>query len=84
MQQYHIHHSVDRIKMFTPEVNQKREYVGFVEAESLDDAFHKSQNLDRDINWNPTNPKRSTSVGDIIQDNEGFYLVEDVGFRKLQ
>jgi hypothetical protein len=75
---------VDPVKMFTDEIDQKREYVGFVEAESLDDAFYKSQNLDEDINWNPTNPKRSTSVGDIIQDSKGFHLVEGVGFRKLE
>ena len=78
MAQYHIFHSVGP-RMFSETVKQPREYVGFVEASSLEDAFAKSQNGDNP--WNPYQPCRSTSVGDVIQDNSGFYMVLGLGFR---
>jgi hypothetical protein len=82
MQQYHIHHSTEIGLRFTEEEVQPRIYVGFVEAESVADAFKKTQNLG-ESNWNPNNPQRSTSVGDVIQSNDGFFLVKGVGFKHL-
>ena len=42
-----------------------------------------SQNQDDGDIWNATNPCRSTSVGDVIQSDEGFYMVCGIGFRLL-
>jgi hypothetical protein len=78
--QYHIFQSVGP-RRFTETDVQPREYAGFVEATSLEDAYAKSQNVDCD--WNPHQPCRSTSVGDVIQDDTGFYMVLDKGFRHL-
>ena len=79
MKQFHIHHSKSLLPL---EIDiQPREYAGFVEAESLDEAYSKSQNFSGP--WNPTNPCRSTSVGDIIQDDDKFYMVCGIGFKLL-
>ena len=78
--QYHIFHAVGPRK-FTETSYQPREYAGFVEASSLEDAYTKSQNDENP--WNPHNPCRSTSVGDVIQDDSGFYMVLGMGFRHL-
>lgn len=79
--QYHIFHSVGPSK-FTETDSQPREYAGFVEAISLEDAYVKSQNDEN--SWNPYNPCRSTSVGDVIQDDSGFHMVLSSGFRQLE
>lgn len=84
MPQYHIYHATSS-KRFTEERVQPRSYVGFVETNTLYDAFVKSQNFDE--HWNPTNPCRSTSVGDVIQgegpEGEGFYMVKGLGYELL-
>jgi len=77
--QFHIHHATGPLK-FTETKSQPRKYVGFVNATSLDEAFKKSQNLDEE--WNPG--VRSTSVGDVIQDDDKFYLVKGIGFEELK
>lgn len=77
--QYHIHQS--NPPHFTEDVHQYRDYVGFVEANSVEEAFRLSQNGEK--SWNATNPCRSTSVGDIIQAPDGFYMVKGIGFQKL-
>jgi len=84
MRQFHIHHSTGKDR-FTEVKEQPREYAGYVEADSLQDAFIKSQNcLDGSlVDWNKTNPCRSTSVGDVIQDGDDFYLVKNFGFEPL-
>ena len=77
---YHIHHSTGEHRFEEVEI-QPRENAGFVEAESLQEAFVKSQN---DINpWNEVHPCRSTSVGDIIQEHDKFYMVCGIGFKLL-
>lgn len=81
MKQYHIYHATGANK-FNPVEDQPRSYVGFVQAESVEDAFMKSQNLEGD--WNTVNPCRSTSVGDIILDNDDFYMVLGSGFKLLE
>lgn len=83
MNQFHIYHSTEVGKRFTETENQKRVYVGFIEANSLEEAFLKSQNGILMETWNILNPCRSTSVGDVIQDDLGFYMVCNMGFKKL-
>lgn len=79
MKQYHIFHATEN--KFDETEKQNREYVGMINANSLEDAFNKTQNVD-DV-WNSTNPCRSTSVGDVIQDDEGFHMVCARGFKTL-
>ena len=80
MQQFHIFHSTGSNK-FQEVEKQPREYVGFVYANSIEHAFRLSQN-DENV-WNTANPCRSTSVGDVIQSDEGFYMVCGIGFKLL-
>lgn len=77
--QYHIFHSTGENKFKEIEV-QPREYAGFVEADSLEKAFEYAQN--DHVDW-AMNEVRSTSVGDVIQSDEGFYMVCGLGFKLL-
>lgn len=79
MKQYYIFHAV--MPSFTEEPVQERKYVGSVCAESLEDAYQKSQNFDR--HWNKYAPCRSTSVGDVIQEDDVDYVVAGVGFNAI-
>lgn len=79
MKQYYIFHAV--LPSFDEEVEQERKYVGSVCAESLEQAYQKSQNLDR--HWNKYAPCRSTSVGDVIQEDDVDYLVAGIGFKAI-
>lgn len=80
MAQYHIYHSYGPNAFQEVDV-QPRKYAGFVEATSLDYAYYLSQNFDEP--WNPTNPCRSTSVGDVIQSDDGFFMVCSFGFKQV-
>ena len=90
MTQFHIYHSTGKDK-FQEVENQPRQYVGFVEADSIEEAFQRSQNggkynstnVSEALPWNLNNPCRSTSVGDVIQSDEGFYMVCGIGFKLL-
>ncbi len=83
MSQYHIYHSIESGKRFKEIEVQPREYAGFVEAQSLEEAFKLSQNdFNESGDWS-NNAKRSISVGDVIQADEGFYMVCGVGFKLL-
>lgn len=78
---YHIFLSVDNSKLFTEEEFQLRKYAATVIAKDLEDAFKKAQN-----DFNPDyakNNQRSCSIGDLIQDNEGFYMVCASGFKLI-
>lgn len=77
---YHIHHSTG-INKFEEVEKQPREYAGFVQATSIQQAFELSQNADEP--WNTFYPCRSTSVGDVIQDGDKFFMVCGTGFREL-
>lgn len=79
MKEYHILHAV--LPSYTDEPQQERKHVGSVVAASLEEAFIKSQNLER--HWNKHKPCRSTSVGDVIQDGDVDYVVSGVGFNIL-
>lgn len=80
MKQYLIFHATGKDR-FQEIEDQPREYVGFVEANSLEMAYQKSQN--HEWPWNTTNPCRSTSVGDVIALNDEYYMVSSIGFKKL-
>lgn len=80
IRQFHIHHAKSLLPF--PQEIQPREYVGFVHSGSLEGAFKASQNWDKP--WNESQPCRSTSVGDIIQDGADFYMVDNFGFKKLE
>ena len=79
-QQYHIYHSTG-VNKFEEVEEQPREYAGLVYANSLEECFTLAQNLDKV--WNPVMPCRSTSVGDVIQADDGFYMVCGTGFKLL-
>jgi hypothetical protein len=78
MAQYHIYqsHSVS----FSEAEFQPRSYSGFVEADSLEKAFEYAQN--DHVDW-AMNEVRSTSVGDVIQSDDGLYMVCNIGFKLL-
>jgi hypothetical protein len=77
--QYHIFHSTGS-NAFEEVEKQPRRYVGFVTANSLDEAFFLSQTDNSD--W-AMNEVRSTSVGDVIQQDDQFFMVCGTGFREL-
>lgn len=57
--------------------------AGTVDAENLDDAYTKTQNLEN--LWNPGKPCRSVSVGDVLMERGGnAYRVQAFGFSKIQ
>lgn len=78
--QFHIYHSTGINKFEEVEV-QQREYAGFVIASSIQQAFELSQNVVE--SWNTVYPCRSTSVGDVIQDDDKFFMVCGTGFKEL-
>lgn len=84
MKKYFILHPLDGLlNNDCSSLTHSFEKIAEIEANSLDDAYYKSQN-DININYRMLN-KRSTSVGDIIVDCEVgiIYMVEDVGFSIL-
>jgi hypothetical protein len=92
VKKFNIYHSFG-INKFEEVENQERIYVGDVEANTLEEAFQRSQNggiyntpnswSSEALPWNLTDPCRSTSVGDVIKSDEGFYMVCGMGFRLL-
>jgi hypothetical protein len=80
MNKYHIHHCTN--PSFEEVVKQPRKYAGIVEAESIEEAFELSQNIDK--SWNIAHPCRSTSVGDVIQNGDKLFIVCNVGFKELK
>lgn len=61
---------------------QNGEYfeAGQVDTDNLEQAYYLSQNLcARPKGWEG----RSTSVGDIIENNDGTYIVDRAGFLKI-
>jgi len=79
MKQYHIFHATSPLR-FTETQIQPREYVGFVQADSIEKAFEYAQN--DHVDW-AMNEVRSTSVGDVIQDGDKFFMVCGTGFKEL-
>jgi hypothetical protein len=77
--QYHIFHSTGP-DAFEEVEKQPRQYAGFVTANSLEEAFFLSNNDNSD--W-AMNGVRSTSVGDVIQQDDKFFMVCGTGFKEL-
>jgi len=78
VRQFHIYHATGP-DAFTPVEVQPRKYDGSVYAQSLHHAFNLAQ---KDEDWGYTG-SRSTCVGDVIQDNDKFYMVTGSGFELL-
>lgn len=83
MRTYNIYHCT--IPTFNEDVDQLRDYEGSIRAKSLEDAYIKSQNLTEE-GWNPEMESRSTSVGDLIEDEESgeLFMVMNFGFKLLE
>jgi len=77
---YHIFLSVETDKMFTEEEYQVRRYAATVIASDLEDAFRQAQQENPDY---AEKRVRSCAVGDLIQDQEGFYMVCASGFKLI-
>lgn len=83
VRQFHIFHSIQPGVMFTETEIQPREYASFVVAHNLEEAFKLSQN-EFNKDWSTEHkPLRSTSVGDVIQDGDKFFMVCSTGFKEL-
>jgi len=82
MRTFNIFHCVN--PSFNEDFDQLRDFEGTIEAESLEDAYIKSQNLD-EYGWNGAVESRSTSVGDLIQDveSEEVFMVMGFGFKSM-
>lgn len=74
-----LHHIIGALPA-APTGHEPKKYAGFVSATSVEEAFKASQHIDGS-EWDPG--ERSTSVGDIIQDDDKFWLVEGTGFKYL-
>jgi hypothetical protein len=61
---------------------QNGEYneAGQLETDNLDQAYHDSQNL---VSAWGDGKQRSTSVGDILETDDGVYIVAKEGFDKI-
>lgn len=75
---YHIYHAINKKYMFTETEKQPRKYVGYVIATDLTEAYRLAQ-FDSDQRQGV----RATSVGDLIQDNYGFYMVATNEFKLI-
>ncbi len=78
---FHIFHTVDKKTSFEEVEHQPRKYIGSVLAKDIDHAYKMAQN-----DFNPEYEKfkvRSTSVGDLIQDDYGYYMVCNQGFKLI-
>ncbi len=80
MKRYFIFHATEPGLMFTETENQPRRYAGYVDANSLDQAFAYAQNHNSD--W-AKNQERSTSIGDVIHCEGTNYLVCGRGFKQI-
>jgi hypothetical protein len=74
-----IYHVTD--PEFVSLARQPRELVATIEASDLEDAYVKTQNLKE--YWNKENPCRSTSIGDVIEIDDKYYMVKSIGFEDI-
>ena len=81
MGEYKIYHAITMAHQLAVDSLQPRNHVGNVEADSLDDAYEKSNNIIEQ--WAPG--QRSTSIGDVIEDVKAgtYHLVISIGFRQI-
>jgi len=80
MRQFKIYHATGTNR-FQEVEKQPRVLAGTIEADSLQGAFVKTQNFNE--SWNKENPCRSTSVGDVIESDEGYFMVCGLGFKPV-
>ena len=83
MKKYHIYHPVKG--MLNPGCSRNLymfDIVAVIEAESLEDAFRRAQN-DHSTSKYYEYKKRSTSVGDIISEDDNYYMVMSQGFEQV-
>ena len=79
---YKILHPVDgKLNTQCDLASFQYEVIVEIEADSLRDAFYRSQNDFSDEY--ALMGIRSTSVGDIIQHNKTFYMVNGIGFSEI-
>ena len=81
MKQFHIFHATGPNRFQEVQV-QPRSYAGFVNASFIEEAFELSQNGHPSGEWESYDT-RSTSVGDVIQDDDKFFMVCGTGFVEL-
>ena len=79
MKIYNIYHPIDgKLNTQCKYYTYMYECIGFVEANSIVDAFRLAQN---DFNEEYASlGHRSTSVGDIMTDGDNHYMVKGTGF----
>jgi hypothetical protein len=77
-QMFHIFHAYNPLFQFTEKEKQPRKYVGYVLADNLNDAVNQAQNSN--VHYSTYN-QRDTTVGDLIQDHYGFYMICSVGLK---
>lgn len=90
-----VYHNTDQATLFQPEPvlwkerNKFYQLVALVEADSLDEVYALTNHIDHDWRENalvktmsPT-PTRSTSVGDVIVQDEKAWMVDRAGFRRI-
>ena len=79
MKIYNIYHPIDgQLNTECKYYAYMYECIGSVEAKHINDAFRLAQN---DFNEEYASlHRRSTSVGDIITDGNGYYMVKAMGF----
>ena len=78
---YREHSTIcDKVDIINFYKNGSYKNAGTVVTDSLDVAYEFSQNFME--SWGDGNQRR-TSVGDIIQDGDDFYVVASIGFDHL-
>lgn len=74
LRQFHIFHCTNIETMYREIERQPRKWVASVFAHNIEEAYRKAQN-DAEGSEYLLYDVRSTTVGDLIQDNLGFYMV---------
>lgn len=69
---------------YDPEYFQYYTKVGTVEANDLEDAFFRSNYGDANAIDNFSGMMRSLSVGDIVEVDGEYHMVDTFGFQKLE
>ena len=90
---YKIYHAKNPTFGFgqDPKFPEEYEEVAIVEANSVDDTFKITNHIDENWTRNPEvvelinhNP-RSTSVGDVVEDEDGkFHYCDMVGWKEIK
>ena len=91
--QYKVYHAVEPTFGFgrTPKFPEEYKLVALVECKDLEDVFRATNHITEDWTENPevidlyANNIRSTSVGDVVEDeNSVFNYCDHVGWKELE